>query len=266
MFSELKLQLVIMSSLFEDDPNPNPDPDPNPNPDPNPDPPAKGKKPQLTDEQQAFVNNLLKQEREKYQKSARDAIQELQTLKTRSALNDEERQTLEARIEQLTSDSSTKEENAKREREKIEKKAKVDLDKALEEGTRWKALFTESTISRSITDAAVENQAYAPEQIAAILSPNTKLVEEIGEDNKPTGRFIAQVSMTVTKDGKTEKKIMTVADAVKHLKETPKHQNLFKAEGSGGLGRPGSDATIPDLQKLGTDPEAYRKARKAGNI
>ena len=72
-------------------------------------------------------------------------------------------------------------------------------------------------------------------------------------------------------DKDTEGKPVTLElspqDAVKRMSEMDQYLNLFKGDGSGGLGassRPGGKPA--DIVELSKDPKKYRQARKDGKI
>jgi len=220
---------------------------------------------------QEQLNTLLAQERRNEQVKSQKLIDELNALKAKSNLTDQERSELEQRIADLQSTIGTKEELAKREMDKLKKKYEDENTalKSLSEG--WKSRYTDSTINRAITDAAVEHQAFVPSQIVAILKPNARLMEGTDEDGKPNGEYTVMVKFQDVDDkGKKVTLDLSVRDAVKRMREIEEHQNLFKGDGSGGLGSrnrgtgSSKDQTLADAAKQG--PEAYREARKKQGI
>lgn len=214
---------------------------------------------------QEQLDKIVQDRVKKLQDSNKNAITELETLRSKAQLTQQERDELEGRIENMKNEHLTKDELAAKERQKLEKQYKEETEKLTKQAATWQARFTESTILRSITDASVTNDAFDPEQVAAILRPNTSLLEVL-EDGKPTGNFAAKVKFAdVDKDGKPVTLELEVPQAVKRMKELDRFKNLFKDTSSGGLGARNTGGGNPlDITKL--TPEQYRKARKEGKI
>lgn len=214
------------------------------------------------------LNAILAEDRRKAKAQNEKIASELEALKSKANLSAQEREDLETRVESLRSEFMTKEEMLKQEKDRETKKLKTELDTKIKESENWRSRFTESTITRSITDAAVSTDAFSPKQIVAQLLPNTRLVEEVDESNQPTGQYVAKVKITdKDKDGKPITLDLTVHEAVKKMSEQDDFANLFKGKGTGGLGSQnrggGREMSAAELAK---NPEAYRAARKAGKI
>ncbi|KKK45456.1 hypothetical protein LCGC14_3165440, partial [marine sediment metagenome] len=132
----------------------------------------------------------------------------------------------------------------------------------------WKKLFTNSTIERSITDAAASSNAFSPRQIVAILGRDTQLVEVLDSEGKPTGSLEPKVRFSdKDKEGKPVTLELSPDEAVKRMREMDEYLNLFRGDGAGGAGlrsQPGGKK--PDLKNLAQDPVAWRKARKEGTV
>jgi len=215
------------------------------------------------------VNRFLASEKRKWKDQQQKAIDELEALRAKADLTDEERQQYDQRIETMKNELLTKEQLAAKEREKTTKAHQKEIEKLTGEVSNWKGRFTEATITRAITDAAVSNDAYVPGQIVAIVRPNTQLSEELDSEGKPTGNLVPIVTLKdKDKDGKPVTLKLSPKDAVKRMKEMDEYLNLFKGEGTGGLGgmNRGGSAKQTDLKNLAKDPAAYRKARKEGKV
>ncbi len=214
------------------------------------------------------VNRILAREKRKHESSTQTALDELNALKAKADLTKEEREDLEGRIEGLQSSLRTKEQQAAHEKQKLEKEYKTRVEQLEQERGTWQNRYTGATITRSITDAAATHKAFSPEQIVALLQPQTRLTEELDDEGKPTGEFVAKVTFHDTdKDSKPVKLDLTVPEAVKRMTELDRFSNLFEFEGSGGAGR--STAGKPaskDLTEIYKDPAKYREARKKGLI
>lgn len=217
---------------------------------------------------QEDVNKFLAKEKRAWQDKQQKAIDELEALKTKSSLSDKERTELEDRIQTMKNDLLSKEQLAKQEKDKIIKEHRVEVDKLTEERENWKTRYTDATITRAITDAAVLNEAYSPEQIVLMLRSSTRLVEALDEEGKPTGDLIPKVTFSdEDKDGKPVTLEITVPEAVKKMKDIEKYFNLFKGEGTGGIGGTNrGGGKVADIKSLAKDPAKYREARKAGKI
>jgi hypothetical protein len=219
---------------------------------------------------QERVNTILAEDRRKHQTLLQRTLDELESLKTKATLSSEEREELEQRIQATQATLKTKEETAAQEREKLLKNHKKEIDAVSMDRDTWKKRYTESTIETSILSAASGSspKAVNPNQILTLLRPHTRLVEELGEDGKPTGKYVSKVSFAdKDKNGKPIVLDLNPGDAIKRMSEMEEHLNLFSAEGNPGFGRyrtvKGKDL---DTRTLARDPEAYRKARKEGLI
>lgn len=216
----------------------------------------------------ADVDALLSKERATQQATTKKALEELELLKSKATMTEQERTDLEKRIDTLSKTIQTKEEIAKAEKDKLEKELKAKDEAALKERDFWKNRFTQSTIETAITTAAAKHKAYNPTQVIALLKPVTQLTEKLDEGGKPTGQLIPTATLeTVDKDGKPVTLSLSVDEAMEKMKEMTEYQNLFNADGSGGTGtfnRKGGQK--PDAKTLAKDPAAYREARKSGKL
>ena len=218
---------------------------------------------------QEDVNRLLAEERRKLQTGAQKLAGELEALRTKASLTQQERDELSTRIDALQSEYMTKEELTKRQLDKAKKEADDRI--AALEGTAktWQSKYTTTTIKRTITDAAASNDAYNAGQIVAILERDATLVDVLDEDQKPTGEHEVRIKFNdVDKGGKAVTLTLTPAEAVKRMKEIGDFQNLFKGTGTGGVGSTnrGSGKPLDAANLARTNPEEYRKLRKEGKI
>jgi hypothetical protein len=105
-------------------------------------------------------------------------------------------------------------------------------------------------------------------RIVAILGRDTQLVEVLDDEGQPTGRLAPKVKYrTKNKEGQTVTLDLSPSEAIKRMKDEDEYLNLFRGEGSGGAGlrsQPGGKK--PDIKNLATDPAAYRRARKSGEV
>jgi len=192
-------------------------------------------------------------------------LDELNVLKTKATMTSDERKELDKRIEDLQNQLMTKEEIAKREQDKLRKESEENIKKLTDEAGIWRNRYIDSTITRSIIDASVTNEAFNPEQLVALLRPSTSMRED--KDEAGNVSYTPRVKFSDTDDkGKPITLDLSVEETVKRMKEITKYQNLFKGTGASGTGQTGNvDGSGIDLVKLAkTDPAAYRAARAKG--
>lgn len=191
----------------------------------------------LTTEQQQFVNSLLAEERRKAQAKNDALITQLETEKNRGGTTAAEKLQLEERIEQLKNEYATKDELKKRETDKklaeLEAKAK-DLEA---ESTTWKSRYERDLKKIALTEAAVKEKAFNPNQVVNELFDKSRHVEILDEEGRPTGEYETRVKIkSKDKTGKEVVLDLTPVEAVKQLKEAPEYENLFITAATGGLG------------------------------
>lgn len=223
---------------------------------------AEGDK-QFTQEQ---VNTFVAEERRKMQEKQRVTVSELEQLKKSKTLTIKEKESLEKRIDDLQAQYLTVEEKARRDQEAAEKIRSEEITVLTADRDSWQLKHSELVIDTAITKAAADYKALFHEQITALLTPKTKLIEKLDDEGKPTGDYEPKVAFP-DKD-KDEKPIileLTVSEAVKRMKELEKYGNLFEGGKTGGLGGTGSTTSgkAIDLIKIAKeDPAAYRELRK----
>lgn len=214
------------------------------------------------------LNRVVAEEKRKTQVRQREMASELAEIKKNSSLSDEEKQTLETRIEELQNQYLTAEERARQASEATKKKNENTLKDLTNERDNWRTKHESLVINSAVTTAASNNKAWFAEQIAAILVPKTKLVEKLDDAGKPTSIHEARVAFPDTnKDGKAVTLDLTVDQAVKRMRELEQYGNLFEGDKAGGLGQSGSAGKTKStsLEKLAktNNAEEYRKARRA---
>lgn len=214
------------------------------------------------------LNRILADDRRKHQEQVKKALKEVEALRSKAKLTAEERSALDKRVQTLQDELLTKEELAKKEKERLQKEAHQKIKTLESERDSWRDRYTNSSIRRAITDASVKNNAFNPSQIVALLQGDTRLVEELDDQGSPTGRFRPKVRFEdVGDDGSTITLDLSPEDAVKRMRELPDYLNLFKGEGKGGLGSNNQPSGKKiDLKELAKDPETYRRLRAEGKI
>jgi len=217
---------------------------------------------------QKEMNSILAEDRRKHQEQVQKALNEVSALRSKAKLTAEERNSLDKRIENLQNELLTKEELAKKDRERLQKESHARIKTLESELDTWRGRYTDSSIRRSITDAAVKSNAFNPSQIVALLQGDTRLVEDLDPEGNPTGRFKPKVRFEdASESGESLTLELSPADAVKRMREMDDYLNLFKGEGKGGIGSnnhvPGKKIDVRDIAK---DPELYRKMRAEGKL
>jgi len=246
---------------YENDPNPDPNPDTDPNPDPL----------KFTPEQQEHINKIIAKEKREQQDKTKKALDEVEALRKKSKLTTKEKEEYEKKVNDLRKSLMSKEELAKDDREKMINDYEKKLLDSTTNGKKWEHLYHDSTIKRAITDAAVVNKAFNPEQIVAMLRQTTQLIEETNEEGKPTGKLIPEVEFsTYDKEKNPVTLKLPVGKAIEKMKEDERYANLFVGDGTPGLGdinRGGKGgAGDVDLVELAKNPAAFEKARREGKL
>lgn len=223
---------------------------------------------EFSPEQQKAMNSILAAEKRQHQKLTQKALDEAQAASKKAQLTTQERKDLEQRLGQLQDEMLTKEELSKKNAERQRVTYEEKVNSLTGERDSWQKRYTESTIQRSITDAAATNNAFSPRQIVSILGSQTRLVEVLDQQGKPTGKLEPKVKFDdVDKDNNPVVLDLSPKEAVKRMKEMEEYLNLFKGEGTGGAGmRSQPGGRKPDVRDLARDPAAYRAARKKGEF
>ena len=222
----------------------------------------------FTPEQQAIINARIVAETKTATEQAKSALGELEALRSKANMSAKARNELDQRIETLSKQIRTKEEQALSEREKLVKSHRDEVDDLTNSRENWKQRYTTMAINNSITQACVhkDHTAFNPETVIAVLRPLTSLSEELDDGGKPTGNLVPRVEIkTVDKEGQNVTLDLSPIEAVKHLSEQESYAHLFKHSGSGGVGALGNRQTSPNelsLVDLAKDPEAWRKFKK----
>jgi hypothetical protein len=209
------------------------------------------------------VNSIVAQERKRNEERVKKTVADLERIQKSKSLTESEKNSLQAKIEELNNTLLTKEELTVKERKKLEEQHKKDVDALANERETWKNRYTDSSILRTISDAAMKEDAFSSNQITAILKPLTQLKEETDGEGNPTGKFVPRVAYPDTdKEGKQVTLDLTVPEAVKRMKDTPEvYGNLFKSTAAGGAGAmpSGSSPGSVDVTKMSADQ--YMKHR-----
>jgi len=219
---------------------------------------------------QEEVNKFMADDRRKHQKKYETLETSYQQLLENESLSKDERNKLEESLENLRAQYRTKEQQAAHERKKLEAEYGERLTEAERQAEDWQRRYTESTVSRSLQDAAVSHEAYSPSQIVALLRPMTKMVEKTDEKGRGLSELAPMVDFP-DQDPETGESVMTQRtpeEAVNRMKELPElYGNLFKSGVVSGIGgnsatgglAPGANGQV-DVRKL--SPTQYREIRE----
>ena len=218
---------------------------------------------------QKDLNKVLAEDRRKHEKRVNDAVKQLEDAMKVKGLTEKERDSLQAKIEEMNNSLLTKEQLAEQAKQKLQREAKEQADKLTKERDEWQRRFASATINRAIQDAANQNGAYDPEQFVDLLSANTRLVEVTDESGSGTGQFVETVKFRdIDKEGKPVTLDLPVPEAIKRMKDMDRYANLFKSGATGGVGgkretpsQRGGDKGPP----VG-DSAAYRKWRETQGL
>ena len=217
---------------------------------------------------QEDVNRFLAEDKRKHQTALAQMETQLQAVLADKNMTEATRKTLEENLSAIRGELRTKEEQLAIEKKRMEETHATKVTELEKKVEGWEKLFRESTVERSLQDAAVKNDAFNSEQIVILLRNSTKLLEEVDEKTgKTTGRYLSKVTMPGVDPQTGEAVTLTLSpeDAVKRMKELPDiYGNLFKPNVVSGIGAGvatggGPGAGRVDVRKL--SPQQYRELR-----
>lgn len=233
------------------------------NTDKNP-PPVNKKKITFDADQQTELNRLLSEERRKAGLRNQATVTQLEELRKVKGLTDVEKEGLETRIEELRTAHLTEKELADREKKKSETKYKTDLDGITKDRDNWKGRYHGEKIKTALQSAATGEKAYNTDVVVTLLTPDSRLIEEMDDEGKPTGELVPRVKIKQKdKEGKTTILDLSPVEAVKVLKDDDSFANLFISSANGGFGGGNNPNRRGNSDQPPTDPMQYRLWRKA---
>lgn len=214
---------------------------------------------------QADVDKIVISRVKKLKEQLQTTEQQYERLLTNQNLSVQERNELQSELEKVQAQLRTREEQARYEAKKQQEKFQQTLEQTTGERDRFKTLFETQTRDNAIMQAAVQHDAYNPEQFISVLGPRTKIVEEVNEQGEKTGRLVPRVEVQVTgEDGIAKTELRPVEDAVAQMKDEPeKYGNLFRNNVANGIGQgsnPSASGGRVDPSKMST--EEYFKNRE----
>lgn len=214
---------------------------------------------------QADVDRILAEDRRKHQLKQATLATELEQLRSKASLTEEEKTALSTRIEELQNQSLTKEQQLTRDLEKSQGDLKTTQESLGKERDTWKDRYAGLLVEQHITHAAVTHKAYNNEQVLDLLRPKSKVAPVMGADGKSTDKFQVVIKFDDV-DVKTKEPVtleLSPADAIKRMTELPeRYGNLFQSGVQPGVGktRAGGTTGEPDVSKM--TPSEYREYRK----
>lgn len=213
---------------------------------------------------QPEVDKIMAEHRKNLQAQNSELVAQLETLKTSSTLTAQQKEDLEARIETLSKQHMTKEQQLAADLEKVQKKAKAEQDAAVEESKKWKSAFETTLINNELIAGAVKHKAASAIQIQQMFGNKAKVVPDVDDAGQPTGGYVVKLPVQ-TIDAKTKKPVileLNAQDAIGKIRENQEYSNLFLFEGVPGLG--GNNHSRPQTGPVDFStmtPEEYRKYR-----
>lgn len=264
---KILVKATVVTKIYYNDPPAVPPPPPPPAVPPVvPPPPPPGK----TFSQQD-VDKLMADHRKGLQDQNKELIGQLEELRNNKSLTEQEKEALQARIDTLGQQHLTKEQQAQEAYNKLQKKSENDRKQLEEASVVWKSRFERVLVDNAIAVAASQHKARSAVQLQMMFANQAKVVEELGDDGKPTGNWVPKM-MVETVDEKTKQRVkleLPLVEAIGKIRENEAFANLFDIDGKGGYGGNnhqgggfggGGQNGPPDFSKM--TPDAYAKWRK----
>lgn len=243
---------------YRDDPT-----DPPPHTDPNK-PVANGNNRTFTQEE---LNNIIARELGPYKEREQKIKQRLDELTSQNVSTEEEKKAYRQKLSEMETIMLTKEQQAQREQEKVKAEADQKQKRLEEEASTWKSRFTQREIVHAIVEAATAHGGYKPRQFVPFLEGKARLEERVDSEGLPTGEFDVKIRWDgVDKDGRPAKMDLSPHDTVKAMKGNEEYANFFLSEagGTGYVPTRGSKSSGPvDVSKMSTEDYANRGGREA---
>ena len=215
------------------------------------------------------LNKFLAEDRRKHQEKYQRLEKSYESILQDQTMETNTRTELEGELEDLRKSFRTKEQQAEVEKKKQRNEYEETLKAAKHDVVKFQQLYTDTVITQSLQDAAIEGEAFNSQQIISLLRPITDLRELKDEAGKATGNGpMVDFPDVDEKTGKPIKTLRTPSEAVKRMKElTGTYGNLFRANVVSGVGQGAATGGVLsgktgqiDIENL--PPEQYRKIRK----
>lgn len=212
---------------------------------------------------QEELNAIVAEERRKSQVQIQKQIKQLEDLQKSKSLSEKDREGLQSKIEELQNSMLTKEQLAAKDRERLEKAYQTEKESLVKERDTWQTRFVSSTINQAIVGEAMKAKAFDPDAMIALLGPNTRVAEDMDEEGKGLNTFTPKVKYTdADAEGKRIILDLTVEQAIKRMKDTPKYGYLFESTATGGLGAAPGATKVGKVSYKDMSHEQYLAERK----
>lgn len=213
---------------------------------PPPPPPADDKK-LSQKEVDIIVAKRVAEEKSKNQREKDSLLKQVEQFN----LTKQEKEALEARLEEIRVASLSKEEQAKVAAEKAKKEHETQIKKLSEEKETIFNTYKEEKIEREILSAVSAADVYNSSQMADLLRSKTRLAPEVDGDGKPTGRLVTRVKHQLYQDGKPVDVELSPVEVVKAMRDDPqRYGNQFVSGALGGVGAPAGGGRPTNAGKL----------------
>jgi len=190
------------------------------------------------------LNRFLADDRRKHQQKYEGLEEAYKEALQDQNLGQEQRDKLQTQLEDLQKQFRSKEQQLAYEKKQLETLYQSDMEKLTSRATEWEDRFKTTLRDRALQDAAVMADAFNPAQVVTLLTPMTKIADEVDDAGHSTGKLVPVIDFPDV-DETTGKHIMTQRtpeEAVKRMKALPdQFGNLFKANVVSGIG--GNSAT-----------------------
>lgn len=226
---------------------------------------------------QEELNHFLADDRRKtqaaYQTQLKAQEEKLQVVLKSQSLTESDRHALKENLESVQGQLRSAAADAAKEKQELEQAYQARLTETEKKAHIWEQMYRDSTVQRSLQDAAVKHDSFSASQVVTLLKPMTKLVEALDPVTKrPTGQFEVQVVMMDVnpKTGQREEMTRTPDEAVARMKQMPEDfGNLFKANVVSGIGAssatggvmPGRGGRLDAATIKKLTPAQYREIR-----
>jgi hypothetical protein len=204
---------------------------------------------------QEELNRTLAEDRRKHAAKLQALEAKLNETLESTKLTVQEREELQNSLEDMKKQFQTKEQIAAQEKKKLETQYQSELGQWKSRAEVAESKYTDSTIRRSLADAAVNGDAFSVEQIVTLLRPMAKLNED---------KVVIDFNDRHVETGEAIVTQLSPIEAVKRMREIPEQfGNLFKSNVVSGMGAGSGQqhqSGKVDVRKL--TPEQYKKMRK----
>jgi hypothetical protein len=212
------------------------------------------------------VNKMMEEHRKNLQTKNAELTTLLEDQKKAANLTAEERDGLQARIDALSKEHLTKEQQQAGEYEKLKKKYDSDVKNANDESSKYKNMYEGTLIEHALIGAAAKHKAYSPEQMLRMFRSDAKVVPVLDDAGKPTGA-VKVVMPVKTVDPKTQQPVtleLSIDEAIAKIREDDSFANMFTDTSLNGFDQNGNPKRTGSTGtgEPPTDPAAYREWRK----